>query len=290
MMRHSCRERARARRLRVSVAAMQLRAAFMRAAAAALVLVCSVAAGPSLAASTETFNGCQGTTDDPCVRSGSCEIQGAVWDQDVTIDRSDIFDTQGWPGVCDMVHVALVQGNCEPPGATTNVTAHLSPTTFAWIPSIVGPLSCAGTPAPASLSFDDPGSHGEVEVGFFADVTYTVSNGGQSGATSVVFSGLAGDWSIAGGTCGASIAVGASCSIVVRFAPSSVGPSADTLLLDYDDGSGPAATVSRAVSGTGILVPVPALHDSGLWILLAGLSGAAILSLRSRSRACSAAD
>jgi len=255
----------------------------MRERCAVQVLVFSIVAGPSLAVSTETLNGCQGTTDDPCVRSGSCEIQGAEWDQDVTIDRSDIFDTQGWPGVCDMVHVALVQGNCEPPGATTNVTAHLSATTSAWIPSIVGPLSCAGTPAPASLSFDDPGSHGEVEVGSFADVTYTVSNGGQTGATSVVFSGLAGDWSIAGGMCGASIAVGASCSIVVRFAASSVGPAADALLLDYDDGTGPAATVSNGVSGTGVATNVPALHGPWLWLAFIGLAGTAIANRSHRT-------
>ncbi len=254
----------------------------MRARCAGLVLVCSIAAGPSLAVSTETFNGCQGTTDDPCVRSGSCEIQGAAWNQDVTIDRSDIFDTQGWPGVCDMVHVALVQGNCEPPGETTNVTAQLSPTTSAFIPSIVGPLSCAGTPAPASLSFDDPGFHGEVEVGSFADVTYTVSNGGQSEATSVAFSGPAGDWSIAGGTCGASIAVGTSCSLVVRFAPSSVGPSADMLLLDYDDGSGPAVTISKGVSGTGVATSVPALHGPWLWLALIGFVGTAVANLSRR--------
>ena len=251
-------------------------------------LTCLIAPEPSLAISTETFNGCQGTQDDPCVRSGSCEIQGAVWNQDVTIDRSDIFDTQGWPGVCDMVHVGLVQGNCEPPGATTNVTVHLSPTTFAQIPSIVGPLSCAGDPAPALLAFDDPGSHGEVAIGAFADVTYTVSNAGQSEATSVVFSGLAGDWSTAGGTCGAAVSAGSSCTVIVRFTPSSVGASADTLLLDYDDGTGPATTVSKGVSGTGIATNVPALQGPGMWLLLVGLGGIAIASLRSRGNGAGA--
>lgn len=256
----------------------------MRAVAVASALLCWIAPEASLAVSTETFNGCQGTTDDPCLRSGSCEIQGAVWDQDVTIDRSDIFDTQGWPGLCDMVHVALVQGNCEPPGATANITAHLSPTTAAFIPSIVGPLSCAGTPAPALLSFDDPGFHGDVQVGSFADVTYAVTNDGQSEATSVVFSGLAGDWSTAGGTCGASIAVGASCSVVVRFAPSSLGVSADALLLDYEDGTGPATTVSKGVSGTGVATNVPALH--GVWLGLAALAlgGTAVVNLSRRAR------
>ena len=42
-----------------------------------------------------------------------------------------------------MTHVALVQGNCSPPQSTTNVTANLSATTYASIPQITGPLSCA---------------------------------------------------------------------------------------------------------------------------------------------------
>lgn len=105
----------------------------------------------SHAASNETSDGCRGTQVDPCIRSGSCEIQGAQWFQDVTIDRSDIFDTQGWPGLCDMVHVGLVQGDCEPPGSQEDVTVHLSETTTAWIPEIVGPLVCAGEPEPPGV-------------------------------------------------------------------------------------------------------------------------------------------
>jgi hypothetical protein len=95
-----------------------------RARTAVLILAFSIAPGPLLAASTEAFEGCQGTQDDPCVRSGSGETQGAVLDQDVTIDRSDIFDSHGWQGVCNMVHLGLVQGDREPPGATPDVTVH----------------------------------------------------------------------------------------------------------------------------------------------------------------------
>jgi hypothetical protein len=243
---------------------------------AALIVLCAIVSAAG-AVSVETSNGCRTTPDDPCIRSGSCEIQGATWTQEVTIDRTDIFETQGWPGLCDMVHVGLVQGNCEPPGAQTNVTVHLSQTSFATVPSIVGPLSCAGDPAPALLSFDDPGSHGEVEVGLFADVTYTVSNGGQLEATSLVFSGLAGDWNTIGGTCGGSFGAGTSCTVIVRFTPSSLGESADTLLLDYDDGTGPAATISKGVAGSGIQFAVPALQGIGQWLLLAALAGSAIV-------------
>lgn len=116
---------------------------------AAVILL--VGATGARAASTETSNTCAGTADDPCTRSGSCEIQGSVWNQNVTIDRADLFDTQGWPGLCDMVHVGLVQGNCQPPGAQLNVTVALSETSFAFVPEIVGPLACAGDPPPVPV-------------------------------------------------------------------------------------------------------------------------------------------
>jgi hypothetical protein len=41
-----------------------------------------------------------------------------------------------------MVHVALAQGNCSPPQGQVDVTAYLSATSFATIPSITGPLDC----------------------------------------------------------------------------------------------------------------------------------------------------
>ena len=100
----------------------------------------------------EEYNGCRGTTDDSCIRHGYCSIQGSDWYQWVTAFRSDKSDTQGWPGLCDMVHVALVQGNCEPAGAQTDVTVYLSPLTFASIPEVVGPLACAGDPPPVPAS------------------------------------------------------------------------------------------------------------------------------------------
>ena len=60
------------------------------------------------AVGTEDPNNCRGTTGDFCERSGFCSIQGSDWYQNVTVDKSDIFDTQGWPGLCDMVHVSLL--------------------------------------------------------------------------------------------------------------------------------------------------------------------------------------
>jgi hypothetical protein len=99
----------------------------------------------------EESNGCAGTQIDPCIRTGTCEIQGASWSQVVTIDRADIFDNQGWTGVCDMVHVALVQGRCEPAAGQVNVVAFLSDTSSAAIPEIVGPLSCQAEAEPSPV-------------------------------------------------------------------------------------------------------------------------------------------
>lgn len=89
-------------------------------------------------------NDCRTNLGNFCERAGSCAIQGSAWYQYVTIDKSDRFDTQGWPGLCDMVHVALVQGRCSPLGSQENVIANLSESTYAEIPGISGALACGG--------------------------------------------------------------------------------------------------------------------------------------------------
>lgn len=92
----------------------------------------------------EDTNDCRTSSGNLCERTGSCAIQGSAWYQYVTIDKSGKFDTQGWPGLCDMVHVSLVQGNCSPLGAQVQVKAILSSTTSAYIPNISGTLACGG--------------------------------------------------------------------------------------------------------------------------------------------------
>jgi hypothetical protein len=111
----------------------------LQVACASLLLITALSVD---AIGTEDSNNCRGTTGDYCERSGFCSIQGSDWYQYVTIDKSDKFDTQGWPGLCDMVHVSLVQGNCSPPSAQLDVTVYLSATTFADIPEISGTLVC----------------------------------------------------------------------------------------------------------------------------------------------------
>ena len=81
------------------------------------ILLLMLGTSSSMAVSNEETNTCQSTSDNPCIRTGTCSIQGADWYQEVTINRSNTFATQGWTGLCDMVHVALVQGNCQPAGS-----------------------------------------------------------------------------------------------------------------------------------------------------------------------------
>jgi hypothetical protein len=102
------------------------------------------------AGGSQDFNDCRTSSGDFCERAGSCAIQGSAWYQFVTIDKSSKFNTQGWPGLCDMVHVSLVQGNCYI-DVDDNIVANLSETTYAKIPSISGTLRCGG---------DDGGSTG----------------------------------------------------------------------------------------------------------------------------------
>lgn len=94
---------------------------------------------------TQDSNTCREDPLSPtCERTGTCSIQGSAWVQTVYVDKSGKFDTQGWPGLCDMVHVSLVQGNCETIGSQVNITAYLSEYTYAYIPSISGALACGG--------------------------------------------------------------------------------------------------------------------------------------------------
>lgn len=92
----------------------------------------------------QDFNDCRTASGEFCERVGSCAVQGSAWYQYVTIKKTEKFTKQGWAGLCDMVHVSLVQGKCAPLHAQDDVTAYLSDFSYASIPSISGPLMCGG--------------------------------------------------------------------------------------------------------------------------------------------------
>src|SRR5690606_31262991 len=81
-------------------------------------------------------------------------------------------------------------------------------------------------PALLNISDTDPYNFGLIASGGTTNHTFTVTNNGGVPATAVVEAGLAapfqylgGAYPGIGGDCGATIAVGATCSIVVEYAP-----------------------------------------------------------------------
>jgi len=116
---------------------------YVAAAVTALIVVAG-SADVASAAGTEQYNGCRKTVANPCERRGTCSIQGSSWYATATIDRRDPLVRQGWAGVCDMMHVALVQGRCTPAGSQLDVTMRLSSLSAAFTPQITGTLRCAG--------------------------------------------------------------------------------------------------------------------------------------------------
>ncbi len=98
--------------------------------------------------------------------------------------------------------------------------------------------------------------------------TFTVSNSGSSDATSIADAGalaapfayLGGTYPGTGGTCAATLAAAANCTIVVDFSPVAVGNFTDTIDLSYDNGTG-AANALRAVEGEASLA-ILAISDN----------------------------
>lgn len=96
-----------------------------------------------------------------------------------------------------------------------------------------------------SLSNADPFDFGDVAVGAVAEHTFTVRNTGDTAATSMTprpmgspFDFKGGAYPGTGGTCGTTLESGASCTLIVTFAPLQEGLSYGGLSLTYDNGSG----------------------------------------------------
>ena len=112
---------------------------------------------------------------------------------------------------------------------------------------------------PALLVIAGTGAHnfGTAAQGGFVENTFFVTNNGSAIATGLTEIGLTGNFENVGGafpgggTCGTSLANGATCSFVARFTPGATGLLTDDIELTYNDGTGPA-TATRAVEGTGI--------------------------------------
>jgi hypothetical protein len=105
--------------------------------AGVLAIVFGFQASRALAEGYELYNGCKSTENNPCLRAGSCFNQASSWYTYVTIDRSDKLDTQNFSGLCDLMHMSLVQGKCEPLySSRSDVISYLGSLSYAEIPSL----------------------------------------------------------------------------------------------------------------------------------------------------------
>src|SRR5258706_7913968 len=123
-------------------------------------------------------------------------------------------------------------------------------------------LFVAGAPAPANAATATTVSFSMTSL-TFASQAVGMSSGAQfttltnTGSATLTFSAaFSGDFAFAGlGTCGSSVAAGASCTISVKFTPTAAGSRTDTLTLT-DNASNSPQTIS--LTGTGSITSVAA--------------------------------
>lgn len=124
--------------------------------------------------------------------------------------------------------------------------------------------------APALLGISDGPTYnyGSVTNTLTSDYTFTVTNSGAVSATSISGSGLAAPFTFKGGaypgtagTCTATLAASATCTIVVTYAPTVAGLQSDTINLNYDDGASVGVLSSVNIQGTGLNVAALSISD-----------------------------
>lgn len=113
--------------------------------------------------------------------------------------------------------------------------------------------------APGLLTIlqSEPYDFGTLATGSVINQTFTLKNTGGFAISTISGAGLAAPFSFAGGyfpgtggSCFSFLAVGASCTVVLRFAPVALGVSNDSLDIQYFDGA-KTQTTARAVIGVG---------------------------------------
>ncbi len=158
------------------------------------------------------------------------------------------------------------------PGATCTIPVRFSPTTRAPASgmltvsagSVTGSVTLTGTGINAVLAIE-PTSYNfnSVVVGASATQTFTISNTGDaaSGVVSLALGGAAPvDFSLSLGTCVSgttSLGIGASCTKVVTFMPSTTGARTATLTASASPGASVMSTLSGAGINVGMLAASP---------------------------------
>jgi hypothetical protein len=114
--------------------------------------------------------------------------------------------------------------------------------------------------APATLTISDgPGfNYGTVANGSSTDKSFTITNSGGVTASGISGGGLAAPFSFkggsypgTGGTCAATLASTASCTVTVTYNPTANGNQTDAVEVAYNDGV-TGQSVSRSIEGTAV--------------------------------------
>ena len=120
-------------------------------------------------------------------------------------------------------------------------------------------------------------SFGPVSVGTTGTQTLTITNVGQAvlNLTSITVTGT--DFSISANTCGATLAIGASCTVTVAFAPGGTDGYIGNLAIVSDDPAGdidvPLVGVGVPPAAADVVQPVPGLGAWALGLLTLLLAG-----------------
>jgi hypothetical protein len=121
--------------------------------------------------------------------------------------------------------------------------------------------------APAMLAFDLPSyGFGNVPIGDSADLTATLTNGGEVAATNVVVTVTGAGFSREGGSCGMGafdLPGGDSCTVLLRFEPAAAGAASGEVRASHDGGSDAAADLQGTGLEPGALAFDPASLDFG---------------------------
>lgn len=129
-------------------------------------------------------------------------------------------------------------------------------------------LSGSGFPT-AKLTFvSSPYSFGQVIQTSTIEKTITVTNSGSDTATSMSFSALTapfrykgGSFPGTGGSCTTTLSVSQSCTLVLEFAPTSVGVSNQTLTLNYNNAYA-SVSASATISGEGLAQAIISISEA----------------------------
>ena len=90
--------------------------------------------------------------------------------------------------------------------------------------------------SPASLAVSGTSAFGSVTVGSSLNQVFTVTNSGQTAATSIALTSLQTGFTFGGGTCSTSLGASSSCTVIVTFTPSSTTSFSSSLSLTYNNG------------------------------------------------------